>query len=524
MNALIVDDDRFVLIALEKGINWKDLGIEKVYSANRIEGAKKIIENNQIDILLSDIDMPQGSGIDLLEYLRNNGCNIPTIFLTNYADFNYAQKALELKSFHYYLKPIDYDELSTIIAHALEESTSNATKNKTALTQLWLDYILQNSLDSNTFTKRLVELNQANTPYTQYSIGLYQLYPYMLDENKQLICQYNSINEIAEQIHKIFDSILGVSYSKLGVFTPLRIDNYLIISVIPIKAEECEISNIKLIKTKAEEIIYTVKEKLSVHSTFLLTKESPIDDLPGVFTRLLQFRKCNVNNVDKVLMLSHYDIETGETVSLDTDVLASTIKSNDLDQFKQVVFNAISRNKANGTLSSTTLANLKLEVDQLFFSYFKEKALGFSNILSNESFQLLSRNISLSDYYFKLYIEYITSNITSLLESNRDEQNVKNLLAYVDAHFKEEINRTQLAEMFYFDPDYITKIFKKEKGLNYKDYIIEKRLELAKKLLLETDTPVRDISISVGYDNYSYFTRLFKKNFGMTPQEFRKEQ
>ena len=83
------------------------------------------------------------------------------------------------------------------------------------------------------------------------------------------------------------------------------------------------------------------------------------------------------------------------------------------------------------------------------------------------------------------------------------------------------MSREHLSEMFYFAPDYITKIFKKETGMSFKNYIIEKRLDLARKLLQKTDDSIRDISLKVGYDNYSYFTRLFKKSFGVTPVEFR---
>jgi YesN/AraC family two-component response regulator len=244
MNVLLVDDDRFVIAALQKGIVWESLGITGVFTAGEINSAKEIMAKEKIDLLLSDIDMPHGTGLELLSYLRERGNKVPTIFLTNYADFSYAQKAIELKSFHYFLKPIDYAELTRIIKKALKESEGNST-----------------------------------------------------------------------------------------------------------------------------------------------------------------------SALDKA-------------------------------------------------------ANLKIDI-------------------------------------------------------NDTESAQKALLAYVDEHFREEISREQLSEMFFFDPDYITKIFRKETGLSYKNYVIEKRLALAKELLTETDYSIHDIALHVGYDNYSYFTRLFKKSFGVTPVEFR---
>ncbi|MBQ6416858.1 MAG: response regulator, partial [Butyrivibrio sp.] len=88
MNVLLVDDDRFVIAALQKGIAWESLGFTEVFTAGEINSAKEIINSNKIDLLLSDIDMPHGTGLDLLSFLREQGNKVPTIFLTNYADFS----------------------------------------------------------------------------------------------------------------------------------------------------------------------------------------------------------------------------------------------------------------------------------------------------------------------------------------------------------------------------------------------------------------------------------------------------
>ena len=525
MNALIVDDDRFVVIALEKGIDWKSLGIDNVFKAYRIEEAKDIIRKNQIDILLSDIDMPRGTGIDLLQYLRENGYNMPAIFLTNYADFNYAKKALELKSFHYYLKPIDYDELSIIIKDALSESISNAAKNKTAINQLWLDFLLQKNNSSEEFVKKLKVFDSSISADSQFIVALFQLYPYILKESLQLVCQYKSINDISQQIKKLFDSVFGAYFVSAGVFLPYQIESNLILTVIPIPKDDASASaRFNLIKAQAEEIIFSTKEKLSLHSSFLMSKEEDLANLPATLDRLLKLREENANNIDKVLTLSHFDVSTTSPEPLDTEILMSVLKSQDYQQFNQIMLKYIAKCKANDALTGSSLTSLCFEINKLLHTYLNELGLDAKDVLNKDIYHFFTKNISLSEYYFRLYLDYVMQIISRFAASDSEEQSVQKLFKYVDAHFKDDISRTELADMFFFDPDYITKIFKREKGLNYKDYIIEKRLELAKKLLAETDTPVRDISLAVGYDNYSYFTRLFKKKFGITPQEFRKEQ
>ena len=92
MNALLVDDDRFVVAALEKKINWEQLTITEVLTAFNIRQAQKIIEKNSIDICVCDIEMPGGSGLDLLSWVRESGKEIQFIFIiksVNMSFFNH---------------------------------------------------------------------------------------------------------------------------------------------------------------------------------------------------------------------------------------------------------------------------------------------------------------------------------------------------------------------------------------------------------------------------------------------------
>ena len=95
ISILIVDDDKLVVEKLVEGVNWKQLGIGIVLTAYNIRQAKEILEEARVDILLSDIEMPQGSGLELLEWVRNKEIPVECIFLSSYAYFAYAQKAIK---------------------------------------------------------------------------------------------------------------------------------------------------------------------------------------------------------------------------------------------------------------------------------------------------------------------------------------------------------------------------------------------------------------------------------------------
>lgn len=92
--------------------------------------------------------------------------------------------------------------------------------------------------------------------------------------------------------------------------------------------------------------------------------------------------------------------------------------------------------------------------------------------------------------------------------------------AYIIENLKEELRVETIAKKFYLSSDYLTKIFKKETGVSISDFILEERMFLAKELIQAGQMSISRVSYECGYDNYSYFTKLFKKKYGVTPREY----
>ena len=122
MNILLVDDDLDVIEGIMDGVDWEGLGFRQVYLAQSAKRAREILQEQDVSVLLTDIEMPGGSGLELLEWVRDNQLDVVTLFYTSFASFNYAQKALELHSFAYFLKPIAYPELQGHLFRARDEA------------------------------------------------------------------------------------------------------------------------------------------------------------------------------------------------------------------------------------------------------------------------------------------------------------------------------------------------------------------------------------------------------------------
>jgi two-component system response regulator YesN len=120
MNLLIVDDQPTVVEGILVGINWERININKKFIAYNIFQAKEIIQTQQIELLLCDIEMPLGSGLDLYEWVLEHDYKIKCIFLTAHSDFSYAQKAVHLQGFDYLLQPVSYKEIEDALQKAID--------------------------------------------------------------------------------------------------------------------------------------------------------------------------------------------------------------------------------------------------------------------------------------------------------------------------------------------------------------------------------------------------------------------
>lgn len=114
-NAIIVDDEPRTVWALQENIEWKKCGIRKVYTANNIRSAFDQIQENKIEILICDIEMPNGDGTVLLEKLNDANINMCCIFVTCHQEYNVMRRAIQLKCYDYVLKPINTETFTQLL-------------------------------------------------------------------------------------------------------------------------------------------------------------------------------------------------------------------------------------------------------------------------------------------------------------------------------------------------------------------------------------------------------------------------
>ena len=136
---LLVEDEEIELETLRDYIDWKKNGISRVFTARNGRRALECLEENMADIVITDIQMPGMSGIELAETIVRRGYPCKIVFLTGYDDFSYIHSAFQVNAVDYLLKPFTIEEVEACLKKVrseLEKSEIADWSRKTAAKQL----------------------------------------------------------------------------------------------------------------------------------------------------------------------------------------------------------------------------------------------------------------------------------------------------------------------------------------------------------------------------------------------------
>lgn len=111
-----------------------------------------------------------------------------------------------------------------------------------------------------------------------------------------------------------------------------------------------------------------------------------------------------------------------------------------------------------------------------------------------------------------------------MAENSPDHKNtIDDILNYIDRNAQNDVSLEQVGEYANMSSYYLSKIFKKETGMNFVTYLTNQKIEIAKDMLINTDIPIINIALDLSYHEPNYFSKVFKKNVGMTPTAFRRK-
>lgn len=527
MNVLLIDDDRFVVGALQKKIDWASLSVTEIFTAYNVCQAKKILENNIVEICVCDIEMPGESGLDLLSWVREENLDTQFIFLTSYADFNYARKALSLSSLDYQLKPIDFGKLYEILEKATDKVTKNAALNKTKADSEYWHHNYQNIV--NLFWKELLtnpmlaestvlerEMRRKNIPYHWDDLFLpvlFKLYP-SPDIQKELdstMIYFSFDNITAETLQNsciLYESLLSV-----------RPYEYILL------IGNIHLAEVRYPLTEALQTLFTnLQNFMKMDVSCCVSEEVPIIQLSDTIHSLRAMQENNLSMLNTPLFLSDYIPKKISYIPPSLDVIGTFLEQKQSAAALQVLKKYMDSLTAKKEINRELLRHLRLDIEQLVFSYLQKNGIEAHTLFCDaETDSLLSKSLESANYMMDYLQHIITRGLDYSRFITQEESVIDIILNYIHQHYSDDITRTMLADLVYLNPDYMARLFKKQTHTSLINYITEYRMEKAKELLQNPDIPIGTVASSVGYGNYSYFSKLFKDIVGSTPNEYRKK-
>ena len=138
------------------------------------------------------------------------------------------------------------------------------------------------------------------------------------------------------------------------------------------------------------------------------------------------------------------------------------------------------------------------------------------NILYDEqSPEALSRE-------FSVLVGQLAKKFSDNLYNGASEITAKTI-QYINRNFRNKISLNKIADILHVNQSYLSMLFKQETGVSFTEYLTSLRIREAKRLLAESNLSMIDISMQCGFDDQSYFTKVFRKSEGITPKQFRKD-
>ncbi len=506
MNVLLVDDEPWVLEGLRTMVNWGNHGFQICGEALNGNDALKMIQELQPELVVTDINMPVVSGLELVEQSNKTLARPPKfVILSGYDNFNYALTAMRHKVTEYLLKPIDEEEIEAILERVgkkiREELATEQSQNRIQFlfTNNLLNRLIQGEYNEN------LELQAARSLDLGYNAKL----------TCALIEAVPGPENLRQRVQDCFpqerDRSFQDSSGRIGV-------------IIPVDAYP---------STRLEEIGLRMHRDLStdLNQPVIITFSDPmigIRSIRELYLQALEISKWKRSQgKEGVFYYKNCKQPAGFDDAYKEKIKQLTEKVFADDKVKiRCLIDEIQALFASGQHG---IESAKAHIADLELTFCRQISAmnGEPDVLMRSMYEKYGSLSGIGNYpVLNEYIEDLcleTASLLSRLVRQNENNTIFHVIQYVEREYKNKLQLQDLAKHFHMNATYLGQLFKKETGKPFNEYLNEKRIEEAKSMLKRTQIKISDVALQVGYPNTDYFISKFKSSTGMLPSAYKQE-
>ncbi|KTD85260.1 response regulator [Paenibacillus etheri] len=521
LKVLIVDDEEIIREGLKRIVDWTSLGYTVAGEASSGLEALNLLQHEYFHVMVTDITMPRMDGLELIRRIRQKQISIKIIILSGYNDFRFVKEAMKFSVEDYLLKPVEETEL-TYNLHSLKETINSELEtnhlekeNMYILTNKLMNRIATRTLSLIDFKNRadFLELKLPEAPFYVGAIELDSMnnyYSETLDADVRL--NVYACKNIVEELLR--------NYGLTCIL--FEDENHRIIYL-------CGETNFsphprELAENIRCSIVQYAKEPVTISISAAVHSFSALHEAYFEAVRLLEYTFfMGKSTVITKELLPSLD-QAPNQIKYDRSAYAKAIRNGNSTELTILVRKIFGEVALTCHHSKVYVQTISLELLIQAFDIVKEANGDLSALFDGtESMYRQLLSIKSMEGTFEHLIEILNAVISYLtrLRSSRPNKIIEHILAYIEQYYSHDLKLIELGELFYINPSYLGKLFKKETNISFKDFLNQVRVTKAMEMLIESTEKVYLISEAVGYRDYNYFCRIFKKHFGVIPSDVR---
>lgn len=508
INMLIVDDEPVICQGLTATIPWSDIGVEVVGTACNGKEALSLMYQESIDLVLTDVYMPEMDGLALSQHISTDFPESRIIVMSGYDEFEYARQALRLGVEDYLLKPVDVDDLLELVKQVRERIIETKRDEQNHRQELISQQILHHLFGSPISS---ADIQNGENVISSYRLLISELADYYVLKDTYTEKALTRLRE--EWKIQVDQAFFDVGIDSVSFFGH---DNELITIPYSMDAFELDVQQMKSVCDSIVKVNGYLFRKVITHPQNNLSAIPQLRE--GIRTILEEYRTDN----ESMIFIENDRQEKVETPSPEIKVthLQEAISKQDetlLSDILDDMFHHFEKQR----LSLLQVLNVSREL----VSALKKQVQHYDNHLEKVNF-ILHKDVDLKVYNSYQAIKHLfmmdMSNLAEVLHMKSDHHwMIESAKKYIQKNYQQDIKASDVAEEHFITPNYFSTLFKQETGYSYSEYLNMIRIKKASELLIMESNKVYEIAEYVGYKEYKYFAHIFKAHHGMTPTQYR---